>query len=277
MASSAFGSAPLIPPQFANIFVELFAGRGYCFGCMNGVAALPLGYRGTKAEILVALKKAQPLTAKELAAMFGVSANALRRHLKDLEAEGVVRYRREVRGVGGPVFAYSLTEDGDALFPKAYGQALAEVLDLLKRQHGEQEVVQLFCAQWERLAERVRAELADLPMEQRAQRLATLLTSLGYMAEVRAAEGAPPRLTEHNCAIRLVAERFPEVCAAEERFIADVLGTPVSRAAHIARGANCCEYCIQEGGAGAPLALSATASEQSSWQPAPGTVRGNER
>ena len=154
---------------------------------------------------------------------------------------------------------------------------LAEVLDLLRRQHGEREVVQLFCAQWERLAESVRAELADLPMEQRAQRLAALLTSLGYMAEVRAAEGAPPRLTEHNCAIRLVAERFPEVCAAEERFIADVLGTPVSRAAHIARGANCCEYCIQEGGMGTPLAVSATASHESSWQPAPDTVRGNER
>jgi predicted ArsR family transcriptional regulator len=53
-------------------------------------------------------------------------------------------------------------------------------------------------------------------------------------------------LTEHNCAIRLIAERFPEVCAAEERFIADLLGAPVTRQAHITKGANCCEYCIEK-------------------------------
>src|SRR5688500_5825425 len=66
------------------------------------------------------------------------------------------------------------------------------------------------------------------------------------MAEARPVAGALPVLTEHNCAIRLIAERFPEVCAAEERFIADLLGAPVTRQAHIAKGANCCEYCITE-------------------------------
>jgi DeoR family suf operon transcriptional repressor len=242
---------------------------------MTDLAAAPLGYRGTKAEILLALKKSQPLTAKELAARFGVSANALRRHLKELEAEGMVRYRREVRGVGGPAFAYSLTENGDALFPRAYGWALAEVLDMLRRQHGEDQVVQLFCAQWERLARSAKAELADLPVEQRARRLAELLTSLGYMAEVKAGEGALPRLTEHNCAIRLVAERFPEVCAAEERFIAEVLGTAVSRATHIARGANCCEYCIQESAGTETAAVAGEATDRASWKLAPGVRRGN--
>src|SRR6185503_18761143 len=87
-----------------------------------------------------------------------------------------------------------------------------------------------------------------LPVEQRATRLAELLTSLGYMAEARPVAGALPVLTEHNCAIRLIAERFPAVCAAEEQFIADVLGATVTRQAHIAKGANCCEYCIGEAG-----------------------------
>ena len=40
-------------------------------------------------------------------------------------------------------------------------------------------------------------------------------------ASVGTAEGT---LTEHNCAIPAVAERFPEICAAEARFLADVLG-----------------------------------------------------
>ena len=210
---------------------------------MATVGSAPAGYRGMRSEILIALKKAQPLTAKELGEKFGVTPNALRRHLKELESEGVVRYQREIHGVGGPVFAFSLTDAGEALFPRAYEKALAEVLDLVREQQGEEGLVQLFQRRWDDIARVARPELERLPVEQRATRLAELLTSLGYMAEAHI-DGALPVLTEHNCAIRLIAERFPEVCAAEERFIADLLGAPVTRQAHIAKGANCCEYCV---------------------------------
>jgi DeoR family suf operon transcriptional repressor len=209
----------------------------------TGVNA-PAGFGGTRGEIITALKKAQPLTAKELASMFGVTPNALRRHLKELETEGIVRYQREIRGVGGPVFAFSLTDAGEALFPRAYERALAEVLDLVREQQGDEGLVQLFQRRWDEIARVARPELEQLPVDQRATRLAELLTSLGYMAEAHPGSGALPVLTEHNCAIRVIAERFPEVCAAEERFIADLLGTPVTRQAHIAKGANCCEYCV---------------------------------
>ena len=211
---------------------------------MATIGNAPAGFRGTRGELLTALKMAQPLTAKELADRFGVTPNALRRHLKELEAQGIVQYRREIRGVGGPVFAFSLTEAGEALFPRAYERALAEVLDLVREQHGDDGLVQLFQRRWDEIARAARPELERLPVDQRATRLAELLTSLGYMAEAHVASGALPVLTEHNCAIRLIAERFPEVCAAEERFIADLLGAPVTRQAHIAKGANCCEYCI---------------------------------
>lgn len=216
----------------------------------NSLSA-PAGYRGTRGDILTALKKSQPLTAKELAERFGVTANALRRHLKELELEGIVRYRREVRGVGGPVYAFSLTEAGEALFPRAYDQALSEVLDLVRQQQGDDVLLQLFQRRWDDIARVARPELERLPVDQRARRLAELLTSLGYMAEAQPIASALPVLTEHNCAIRAIAERFPEVCAAEERFIADLLGAPVTRQAHIAKGANCCEYCIAQDTKGA--------------------------
>jgi len=48
-------------------------------------------------------------------------------------------------------------------------------------------------------------------------------------------------------AIRAVAERFPEVCAAEEKFLRDVLGAAVERRTHIASGCNACEYSITFG------------------------------
>lgn len=205
------------------------------------------GYRGTRGDVLVALKKAQPLTAKELADRFGVTPNALRRHLKELEAEGTVKYRREIRGVGGPVFAYSLTEVGERLFPQGYDSALAAVLDLVREKLGSEGVLELFTRRWREIAERVKPELELLPLNERTRRLAELLTSLGYMAEASAGSGATlsdSTLKEHNCAIRAVIDRFPEICVAEERFLEEVLGAHVTRQSHIAAGANCCEYCI---------------------------------
>jgi predicted ArsR family transcriptional regulator len=55
--------------------------------------------------VLTQLKRAQPLTARGLAVKLGISLNAVRHHLKELEAEGLVVDRREHRGVVAPVLA----------------------------------------------------------------------------------------------------------------------------------------------------------------------------
>lgn len=207
------------------------------------VAALP-AYRGMRGELLLALKKAQPLTARELAGRFGVTPNALRRYLRELEQEGLIRYQREVRGVGGPVFAYVLTEDGEEQFPRAYGAVLSDALDVLRAEGGEEAVVGVFERRWTMLARTFRARIASLPPGQRARALVELLSAEGYMAEWSGTEEGGT-LTEHNCAVRAVAARFPEVCAAEARFLQALLGGEVERRLRIVDGCNACEYVVR--------------------------------
>ncbi len=86
------------------------------------------GQKGLRGDIIREIKKAQPLTAKELGEIFGVSANAVRRHLKELEAEGLVVYGREQRGTGAPTYAFRLSRDGEALFPRQYERALTRLI-----------------------------------------------------------------------------------------------------------------------------------------------------
>ena len=77
------------------------------------------------------------------------------------------------------------------------------------------------------------------------QLLAELWTSLGYMAEADVdADSGLPVLRKHNCAIRAVAEQYPEICATEAAFIADVIGIPAERRQHILAGCNTCEYVV---------------------------------
>lgn len=210
------------------------------------------GFRGVRAELLVALKKAQPRSAHELGEQFGLTANALRRHLKALEDDGLVSWRRHVRGVGAPVYAYSLTAAGEALFPRSYAPVLATALESLRVSGGDAAVTAVLEREWTQLALEAEPVLASLPHAERLSLVAELLTAKGYMAEAivddaadatdRSAMGGTLRV--FNCAMRDIVDRFPEACAAEARFVERMLGAPVVRRAHRREGCGRCEYAV---------------------------------
>jgi predicted ArsR family transcriptional regulator len=175
------------------------------------------GYRGVRAELLVVLKKAQPLTATELAERFGLTPNALRRHLKVLEEDGVVRYQREVRGVGAPVFAYRLTEAGEAVFPRRYAAVLASALEALQAERGGRAVANVLAREWDALAIEAGPVLDGLPLAERVQLVAELLTARGYMAEGDVVTAASATLRIHNCAMCEIAHEFDHRAAGQSR------------------------------------------------------------
>jgi DeoR family suf operon transcriptional repressor len=193
---------------------------------------------------LVQLKRSQALTAKQLADRLGVSLNAARHHLKELEAEGLIRYERSHRGVGAPAFSYRLSSAGEALFPRRYQETLTSLLDQIVEREGREAAVSLLEAHIGAIATRLKAELAALSPQERLAAIARIRTEQGYMAEATAA-GDDAVLTEHNCAIQAVAERFPEICAAEARFLAEALGAQVNRRDHILSGCAACEYHVR--------------------------------
>ena len=185
-----------------------------------GYSSVPLsGFKGLRSDLLVALRKEQPLTAKELGARFGLTANAFRRHLKELGDAGLVRFRREVRGVGGPEYAYSLTERGEQLFPRSYASPLADALEVVRAEQGSEGVVRIFRRRWQAVADAANSEFATVPLAERARAVAAMLTDNGYMAESEAASPHAVLIRVHNCALGESAQQFPEVCSAEAAFI----------------------------------------------------------
>jgi DeoR family transcriptional regulator, suf operon transcriptional repressor len=209
---------------------------------------LPLGYRGIRAAVLLELKKAESLSTKELASRLGVSINAVRHHLKDLEEQQLVVYRRERRGVGAPTLAYRLTQAGEALFPRSYETLLLSLLNAVVRAEGRGRAVAMLEEQFASAAERVEQELVGAGSEQRLSAVAKLLSDQGYMAE--ASTGG---LIEHNCAVQEVARQFPEICEAEARFLSAVLQADVRRERHILSGCTACEYRVRVSDTPVPL------------------------
>jgi predicted ArsR family transcriptional regulator len=202
----------------------------------------PLGLKGPRADVIMEMKQAGGLTAKGVAERLGLSLNAVRHHLKELETAGLIGYQREHKGVGAPAFLYRLTPAGEALFPRRYEDAVARLLDYVVAREGRAAAVEVLESRYRELAARLQSVLAEATAEERVAVVARALAAEGYMPEVRQNDRPGLQLVEHNCPIQQVAERFPEVCEAEARFLAQVLDAQVTRGKHIASGCGTCEY-----------------------------------
>ncbi len=211
---------------------------------MNYMLPRLAGQKGLRGEILLQVKKTQPLTAKELGDIFGVSANAVRRHLKELEAEGLIVYGREQRGTGAPTYAYRLSADGEALFPKQYEQALTRLIGHVVDSGGRDAAIAVVEEQYADLRRRLRGTEDDSTPFDRLKTVAGVMEEAGFMAE-SSEENGEVRLSVHNCVLHAVASCLPEVCDTELRFLKEVLGARVERRKHIMGGCNACEYAIE--------------------------------
>ena len=201
----------------------------------------PIGHRGTRAAVLLELKRAGIATAASLAAALDCSVNTVRHHLKELEANDLVVHDRAHHGVGAPQHQYRLAPRGHDLFPDRYADTLAHLLDHVVEMQGREASAALLQAHYGVLGERIREETAGLAQEARGEHIARALDGEGFMATWQASPSGGV-LTEHNCPHLLVAERFPEVCADEEAFLARAFGATVQRQSRIASGCGCCSY-----------------------------------
>jgi DeoR family suf operon transcriptional repressor len=205
----------------------------------------PIGLKGPRAELVLALKGGPGLAARALIERLGLSPNAVRHHLKELEASGLITYDRQAGAVGAPSHRYHLTPAGEALFPRRYEETVARLLDHVVEHEGREAAVRVLEIKYRELASRLRASLVVATPEERLHAVTRALEVEGYMPELRPNGSALPMLVEHNCPMQQVAEKFPELCEAEARFLAEVLEANVTRSAHIPSGCGACEYRIE--------------------------------
>jgi predicted ArsR family transcriptional regulator len=210
---------------------------------------------GTRRAVARLLMEQGPCTATAVATGLSLSAPAVRRHLDALleAGEAAVRDapRRGPRGRGRPAKEYLLTDTGRARFGHGYDDLAVAALRYL-RQVGGEAAVRAFADRraHELLAPAGRGGDRSPRTAERVSALARVLAGRGYAARIRevgagpAADGSAGRpgiqLCQHHCPVAHVAAEFPELCAAETRAFADLLGTHVQRLSTIARGGAAC-------------------------------------
>jgi len=184
-----------------------------------------------------------PSTAAALAGTLGLTPAAVRRHLDQMLAEGVVEAReprlRGRRGRGRPAKVFVLTDTGRDHFGHAYDALATDALRYLQESGGDDAVAAFARQRLAAFEEKVRPRIEAAEPEKRATILADALSGEGFAASV-ASTPAGEQMCQHHCPVAHVAGEFPHLCEAETEMFSRLLGTHVQRLATIANGDGVC-------------------------------------
>jgi DeoR family suf operon transcriptional repressor len=200
---------------------------------------------GTRRGILLLLKKRGEAGASDLAEDLAITVSAVRQHLAGLLAAGLVTHRQERGGPGRPALRYSLASAGEALFPRFYSELANELLE-----YAEDEDPGLLDKVFERRRRRrvadARKRLQGKSFPDRVAELTAILDADGYLADFTRRSDGSYLVTEHNCAILGVAQRYGLACSTEIEFLREALpDATIERVAHRLAGQHVCSYEIR--------------------------------
>jgi predicted ArsR family transcriptional regulator len=231
--------------------VDLLSGPASTSGAAGG-SGMP--ERSTRARIARLILENGPVSAAALSTRLGLTPAAIRRHLDNLHADGMIEVRTArrpaSRGRGRPAKLFVITDAGRSAFEHAYDDLATGALRFLAEVAGPEAVAAFARRQVSDLERRYAAVMAAAGSGAKVQALAEALSADGYAASAISAPagsaasggaiGGGEQLCQHHCPVAHVAAEFPQLCEAETEAFGRLLGTPVQRLATIAHGDGIC-------------------------------------
>ena len=217
------------------------------------VSSAPASNAPTRGQVARLILELGPSTAATLGGRLGLTPAAIRRHLDNLLAEGLIETRTARtygnRGRGRPAKVFVITDAGRSAFEHAYDDLASSALRFLAETAGPEAITEFARRQVSDLERRYAPAVARGELASRVQALAEALSADGYAASAgpapvvgggRAHAGGGEQLCQHHCPVAHVAAEFPQLCEAETEAFGRLLGTPVQRLATIAHGDGIC-------------------------------------
>jgi predicted ArsR family transcriptional regulator len=170
---------------------------------------------------------------EELAGRLDLTDNAVRAHLLTLERDGLVRQSGVRRGARKPHFTYSLTQEAERLFPKAYDILLSQLIAVLKCRLSKDEIDDVLREVGRSLAAGATSDEED-DLQGRVRSAIKVLGAIGGAAEAER-QGDKIVIQSSGCPLAAAVATHPEVCKLAETLIAEIVKSPVR------------EHCDREG------------------------------
>jgi DeoR family transcriptional regulator, suf operon transcriptional repressor len=196
----------------------------------------------TRRKILDHIKRQDSASSEQIAGALGITASATRQHLSALTADGLIQYQIQRSGPGRPTHRYSLTGAGDALFPRNYVDLTNELLSYIEEDDAEL-LARVFDKRGLARLARAQVRVNGLAFPEKVAMVARILDEDGYLADFTELADGSFRLTEHNCAVLAIAQRYQHACRTEIEFLQALLPeADVVRVAHRLKSGHICSY-----------------------------------
>ncbi|HUR82994.1 MAG TPA: winged helix-turn-helix transcriptional regulator [Thermoanaerobaculia bacterium] len=199
----------------------------------------------SRRAIVSALKERGSATIAQLAPHLGLTGEAVRQQLLQLQREGWIEAvvdRETVRGrTGRPATVYKLTDAGEHLFPKHYDALAVSMIDAVAEEMGMDAEVRVLA----RVAnDRVRGVAPSIEGRSLEERLDVLRGWYGaddpYMTVER--DGDDFKLIERNCPFYNTAMNRPALCSVSVNALTQLLGVRVHREEKFQNGDGRCVF-----------------------------------
>lgn len=181
--------------------------------------------------VLEELKLSGGLPVSELAKRVDASYMAVKQHCEELKKAGYLDRSRIPRTVvGRPEIFYSLGVKADALFPEAGTGFTLDLLDVLKRQYGDNAPDKLLFQHFQQQQEKWQPQISKEPSPaEKMGKLVTLRNKEGCSSRVGEDSGKGLCIEEYHNPLLRIFERYPRAAAMELRMIEQLLGLRVAR------------------------------------------------
>lgn len=198
----------------------------------------------TRERVLALIVTDGPVSAALLATDLGLTPAGVRRHLAQLETDGLIAVHESATATGQrgrPARHYVATNRGQSELSGAYPDLATQALRYLRDVAGEDAVEDFARRRLEELTARYAPRITADDVTGRAEQLAAVLAEDGFAASVRPVAGtATVQLCQGHCPVQHVAEEFPQLCDAEAQVFSQLLGSHVQRLATLAGGGHAC-------------------------------------
>ena len=166
--------------KYVKFFIYLFNVARQT-GCMNEKP------QNSQEKILYQIKRLGPQSAALLAKQMGLTTMAIRQHLEQLSADGLVQATEpEAQARGRPVRKWRLTDKGHGRFPDAHAQVTVELISGVRNLLGQESLDELIRHRGAQALKKYRHAIdSESTLQTRVIALARQRTEEGYMADVQ--------------------------------------------------------------------------------------------
>ena len=198
----------------------------------------------TRKDILDHLRRGRHATIRELGSALGLTSTGIRQHLTVLERDGLVEAHEKRGHVGRPALVYSLTEQGDALYPKQYDEFANILIEEVREVAGAEALQTLLKRVATRLAGPHVERLQGQPLAERVSEATSIIQERGCLADFKN-ENGDWLIMQHTCPFPNVAKKNSSVCALDVEFVRQLVGADARLTKSLLRGDDSCTYRIR--------------------------------